>query len=1514
MAENCSYEYRGKTYSTDRLKRLLVEELPSKSQEESVQFLVDYLGMNRDEILVVKGLIDNRSLGRFIKDGNILLSDLANPDVAYHEAFHRVWRMYLSSEDRLMAIKEAKKRKGIQSLIESYRSAYPKLSENDLIEELLADEFSDYTLNQNFKVEQPIKSLFQRFLNFLKKLLGLKIQNIQMIYDKILSKDFKNAPKSVNQYMKDADKVLIEGYEFSVEEKNELISIMTQRFVQAMLKNNGEVDLFLRKPTVKIKKLIEEYVTNDMLSIIIDTNENADDLITAVYQDVEKWTTSNNVEDSIFISGMVQNLNLLGLNIKDDVEDASEGALEDSEKQAREFQPSLEFDPKAKMGKKIKLLLSSLTESELTPNFKFPKPLSWTKGFIQIGTRMAGIPTSVFMSELAKLDLSYVQELSDFLNKDLNFRNKFISTMAMTENKFLIMNYKGDDIYFLDANSGSKKDKIVGEWQNQLIRNTEDWESWLNQVKIFQSRLNKVSNQDILDHFGITVNPAIENLQQDLHVLVNKAASYKGEKPESKKLFDDLNIGGYISKLATKQSAFEDTVDTMVNLGGVKVYTLGLNTQQTTVINGIKYAQSLFTPEMTQSEKIDLLRIYAPFQVSEFNVTKLSNGEYLVHNKWLDNILNGERLDLMIPYQVKTEDGDQSDVAKLDEADLMSLHVNGALQGVTMSQKHADRSTFFAYTFGLNKPLYSKSQTPNIGETLEILVKNIKEQIELEAKFTRKMRSRNLPIQYLGKAYEDLAFASLIGKEVFEEVVAGGKITNLQPIRDLVEKQFKVFQDDVTSYGMLETYQEPLYKEGKRDGFTTRIKGLNNSIVNNYGSVNLTLAVAFVNEVSSHLFETRFFSGDVRAFKNGNDLFKRMAPQSSTGNLSVNDTVTHEFVREKLNQDFQILNPKTGEIEIVNPSKLIGDNKDKYFRSVTLAERENYKSHLLESAISATGKALVSKLTGKQESKLFMLFEDGFVKDFPDTSIEELRKTYGPKLKLYEAKYATTNENDGISYMTLPAFKKFMLKQGNWTDGMEMVFQTEMKIANLRSAADIANIEITFKGVTFKPFEVKPETINGKKYDGFKQRVVDGKLIKADAVHTLKTQFGGYSTPEEYFDQSQGELEYLFNSVYKTSQHLLLPSAVIGTNLQLMNFSLLSNGIDIAHMGSANKVGGVDPKLAAQNIINNNDDIRNTREFLSDISERGLDFYDRDGFFNHDALTKNLDVLSYLSEWDYLKDQVAIGNKVKNEIKGSTQSLKIMLSNLIVNGQERFESAQELVNQYKEVVREIVQNNHDNLLKKIGYDIDIQGFDSFDKLKKSVLESSQMKAAPENIRNSVENFFSDPDLGLEGVPMKNKIENVLFSLITNGIISFDRPGSSYPQTAPTGYEALGSRKFNEDGTQRSNQDTLKFYNPIFDDDGNITKMEAAEVIMPLPDYWIKPLLRWAKTNNLAKALDKLNADIELRPELYEFKGLRIPNQQLSSNDIFRVKRFNLPTMQNYIVIPSEMVVKSGGDS
>lgn len=1125
MSQNCSYIWKGKTYSTDRIMRSLVDSLPSRSQAESIEFLKDYLGMTESEISVVRGLIDNKSLGRFKADGKILLSDLATVAVAYHEAFHRVWRMYLSPQERLDAIREVKSRKNVQSIIDSYKLVYPKLTENELLEEYLADEFSDYTLNKDYKIEVPIKSLFERFMNFLKKLVGLKPTEIQMIYDKILSKSYVGAPKSVQQYLKDADKVIIQDVEFTIEQKNELIGVLTQQFIQSVLSVNGDIDAFLNNTSTKIREMLSEYVIPSISEQVLESHP---ELSEAFFVDTEEFTSDPTAtfDKSVFVNGLVTNLKLIGLTINEEVDESLEGALESEDVAAREFTPSIEMDPSSKMGAKIKIMLSGFTDNtSTTPNFGFQKPISWKKGFVQIAMRMAGVPTSVFMDELLNSGLPYAKDLVEILNKDSNFRNKFVTTLAMTENKFLKMMHKEGDIYFFDANSGTREEKLIGEWTNNFIRRSDNWEEWMQEVAEMQLNITKTSDEDIAELFGIELNPEVTNMRTTLQLILNKASLYTKGKPDGRSVFKELDVKGSINQIAHEQARFEDALDLMVNLGGKKLYILGQNTQQTTVINAITYAQSLFTDGMTTGEKIEILKRFAEFQVSEFNVTKLQDGTYQINNKWLEKILNGERLQLVIPYIVDTESKDQVEISKLEEADLMSMHLNGTLQGVNMSVKHGDRSTFFAYTFG-NEPLYDRSVAKTEAEYLDILVENIKEQIELEVKLAKKVDALGLPVQYIGKKSDGSFTKAILGDKVFEKLLEGEPINKLTIYQE-VRKYYEAYKEDVKQYGLLDKYSSPKYNaKGKQDGFNSLTKGVNNSLLTKYTSTDLVLAAAFVNEVSSHIFETRFFSGDVKAFKTGADLFKRMNPQSSTGNLSVNSVEAQKDVRERLDQNWNIVDPLTGKSTEVNPITFIESGKEKYFRAVTGAERENYESHLLNPATTPTGQPIISKLTGKQESKLFMLFEHNFINDFPTYALDELQTLYGPKFELYEEKYKGANENDGLSYMTLPAFKNFMLRQGNWSDGMEVIYQIEMKIASLKSKEDLADMEITFKSETFKPFEiVSQDKVAGRDIDGWKNRIVNGKLIKTDAVHTLKTQFGGYSVPEKYFDDVDGDVE-----------------------------------------------------------------------------------------------------------------------------------------------------------------------------------------------------------------------------------------------------------------------------------------------------------------------------------------------------------------------------------------------------
>ena len=110
------------------------------------------------------------------KNGMVTLSERAPKSVAYHEAFHAVFRTMLTVEQRQSLIAEGKKNfeKPRESELEAIMERHDVSLEeatNIFYEEVLADEFGDYMTNPefaelNYGYSKGIKGLFQRLMNW----------------------------------------------------------------------------------------------------------------------------------------------------------------------------------------------------------------------------------------------------------------------------------------------------------------------------------------------------------------------------------------------------------------------------------------------------------------------------------------------------------------------------------------------------------------------------------------------------------------------------------------------------------------------------------------------------------------------------------------------------------------------------------------------------------------------------------------------------------------------------------------------------------------------------------------------------------------------------------------------------------------------------------------------------------------------------------------------------------------------------------------------------------------------------------------------------------------------------------------------------------------------------------------------------------------------------------------------------------------------------------------------------
>jgi len=185
----------------------------------------DIVNLNIDTI-ENNAIRDQVILGQFmIKARNLKLAGEVtvgtNNPFKYHEAFHAVFRMFLTEEEISGYLKTAKKdvlaklRKEGKNLTDELAAMrkqhglYAKMSRTELeeryIEEYMADQFEVFKMDpKKAKVQPEIKSLFQRIIDFLKALFGFPMYNLNSLYTDIDTGKYKNANIQENRFTANA--------------------------------------------------------------------------------------------------------------------------------------------------------------------------------------------------------------------------------------------------------------------------------------------------------------------------------------------------------------------------------------------------------------------------------------------------------------------------------------------------------------------------------------------------------------------------------------------------------------------------------------------------------------------------------------------------------------------------------------------------------------------------------------------------------------------------------------------------------------------------------------------------------------------------------------------------------------------------------------------------------------------------------------------------------------------------------------------------------------------------------------------------------------------------------------------------------------------------------------------------------------------------------------------------------------------------------------------------------------
>lgn len=237
---------------TERLENITQEEV----NEARTKFEKNY-GVNFE---LVNGLINSYSWGRVTEAGNILLSDVAPLGTSYHEEFHLVSQHILSPDELDDLYKEARIRYGDKSDYE--------------LEETLAEGFRMYARGYKGFIGK-IAYYFNKLLNSIKSLLGIKDTPINQLYKDILFGKYYGKPVYKGTVKNNA--------QLNYDEKQMILSHITKGVIN-LIKNHAYAndensfiqfidDSFYREKLIKYE-LKEDDVIGERAKKLIARNPN----------------------------------------------------------------------------------------------------------------------------------------------------------------------------------------------------------------------------------------------------------------------------------------------------------------------------------------------------------------------------------------------------------------------------------------------------------------------------------------------------------------------------------------------------------------------------------------------------------------------------------------------------------------------------------------------------------------------------------------------------------------------------------------------------------------------------------------------------------------------------------------------------------------------------------------------------------------------------------------------------------------------------------------------------------------------------------------------------------------------------------------------------------------------------------------------------------------------------------------------------------------------------------------
>lgn len=741
--------------------------------------------------------------------------------------------------------------------------------------------------------------------------------------------------------------------------------------------------------------------------------------------------------------------------------------------------------------------------------------------------------------------------------------------------------------------------------------------------------------------------------------------------------------------------------------------------------------------------------------------------------------------------------------------------------------------------------------------------------------------------------YDNLDFASKNAINTwgeFEKILAAFPGTNIgealntiiksEEINSVEEAEFLIEENRDMIALAIKNYFENYHKEYlKKLAPYKSLVGVNTNYLIKAKNFDDITAFYLANSFLIDLETMKIFFGGAIHFK---DFHKRASNVSATGIFTFVEPALLEHFNDVTNS--QGYGPNTNLAARRLAERLLEQGKitPERFKEITsnLAVTKEIKSAVLQEI----------KFESKQSEKIIenieRLYKEGKIsKQSYDSFNRDIKKLITSKDKGGEGKYSG-DEGDGQGKCTFDFYRTMSILTNNWNSDQERVYK---KIVEYDHYDQLAEEEMD----------------ENKKAEYIKMRDAVG-YDPTEQVYfpPKKFQYSGPMKHEKIIDgQMYNALVPMFD---KFSLQPLIPTLIRGTEDEELAKRMSFEGVSYVKFKSASKVETPkDLDALYENFDSKNPETRTIKPFDERLKDDSLGFKSEHTIF----LT-------------HLKEQVRIDAEAHDDVIFGSQSRKLILMNLLsINTTHNREEFVRLANQYRGLIDDLVQIEKTIIYDKLGIKSENGKpvLKDLEKLARYFRDEINKKNQDSNVRKAIEldekgNFKIPLDASVQA----QIIEGILISSINNNIVRYKASGSMLTQVAITGSAA---KKFSKDSSKKAletfGNSELKYYD-LATVNGK-TVVTAMQVKVGFTKQW-QPLLNLTHPDgNKIESLSRLNESLKNEEWMNKHRdslrmvAYRIPTQGRNFLDVMEVAEFLPAQFGDAVIMPSEIVIKNGGD-